>query len=118
MLNFFTGTGSTIGAVTSDIVTIPLGATPGTLTFDARISGFDAAGPLGTGYILNGAVRTTGAAAVLMPGQALNEFEENATIDPATVDLVVSGNSAIIRVTGVAGLTINWTVTGLYTKAS
>jgi hypothetical protein len=114
----FQGTGSTIGAVTSDIVTLPLGAVPGVYTFDVRISGFDVADNLGVGYTLVGAVRTTGAAATLLPGQNLDEFEENATIDPATVDLVISGNSAIIRVTGVVALTIDWSVAGVYVLAT
>lgn len=112
------GTVTTIGAVTSNVISIPLGTTPGVYTFDITASGFDSAGPLGVGYTLVGAVRTTGAAAVLIPGQVLDEFEESAAIDAATIDLAVSGNNALITATGVAGLTINWKATALYTFVS
>lgn len=116
--NNFVGTGNTIGAVTDDVVTIPLGAVAGTYTFDIKAAGFEAAGPRAVGYTLVGAVRTDGAAATLIPGQTLDEFEEDATIDPATVNIVVAGNNAIIRVTGVALLTIDWAVSGSYVFVS
>ena len=116
--NAFTGTSSTTGAVTSNVVTIPLGTTPGVYVFDIRAAGFDAVDALGVGYTLVGAVRTTGAAAVLIPGQTLDEFEENATIDPATIAITVSANNAIIQVTGVALLTIDWKVFGTYSFVS
>lgn len=112
------GTGNTVGAVTADLITLPLGATPGTYTFDLRIAGFDATTPLSCGYTLVGAVRTTGAAAVLITGQALDEFEENAVIDPATAEITVGANNAIVRVTGAAGLTINWKCSGEYVFVS
>lgn len=112
------GTGTTVGAVTADIITFPLGATPGVYTFDAKTAGFTTAGgPLGVGYTLVGAVRTTGAAAILLPSQALDSFEEGA-LSAGTFAIVVSGNNAIFRVTGTAGTTINWRTVAEYTFVS
>ena len=113
----FEGTTTTVGAVTSTAVTLPLGATPGTYTLDVAIAGFDAVNNLSIGYTLVGAVRTTGAAAVLIAGQALDEFEEVAL---AAADAVIfsGANDALINVLGVAGHTINWKVAGTYTFVS
>ena len=111
------GSGTTIGAVTSDLITIPLGAVPGVSTFDIRVAAFDATTPLGVGYTLVGAVRTTGAAAVLIPGQSLDQFEEIALVG-ATAAIVVAGNNAIIRATGVAGITLNWVANAEFITAT
>ena len=111
------GTGSTVGAVTADLVTLSLGATPGTYTLEARVAGFNAATPASAGYSLFATVRTTGAAAVLVgtPDKIVNEEAALAACD-ATV--VVSGNTAIIRVTGTAGLTVSWNTAALYTLST
>ena len=111
--NRLEGTGQTVGAVTTDLITFDLGATPGVYTFDIRIAGFDAADSLGIGYTLVGAVRTSGAAATLLPSQALDQFEELAIIG-ATAAIVAVANTAVIRVTGVAAKTINWAANAEY----
>jgi len=109
-----TGTATTNGAVTADLITIALGATPGVYTFDCRIAGFNSTSPGGVGYTIVGSVRTTGASATLLNGQAVDSFEEAATV-ACTGSLVVSGNNAIFRVLGAAGLIINWTGEVQYT---
>lgn len=101
---------TTVGAVTATLFTIPLGAVPGTYTFDISVAGYDFAGgsaPAAVGYTLVGAVRTTGAAAVLVPGQALDEFEDTG-LALADVTLGVAGNNAVVTVLGVAGESIRW----------
>lgn len=113
MRNRVYGTGVTINGASTDVITLPLGATPGVYTFDLSIAGFDGSIPIGVGYTLVGSVRTTGAAAVLIPGQSLDEFEEAGT-DPATAVITVAGNNAKVTVTGAAGFTFNWKVVGFY----
>lgn len=99
---------TTVDAGTGDLITLDLGTTPGTYTIDAQVAGFTLlGGPLSAGYTLVGSVRTTGAAAVLLPNQAVDSFEEGA-LSAGSCVLTVSGNNAIIRVTGTAGTTINW----------
>jgi hypothetical protein len=111
------GTGTTIGAVTSDLITLPLGATPGVYIFRVDIVGFDSATPLGAAYFLTGAVRTTGLAATEISAQATDDFEEGALV-AGDIDLIANANNAIIRVTGTAGKTINWTAVLSYTFRS
>jgi hypothetical protein len=111
------GTTTTVGAVTGDVITIALGATPATYTFEARISAFESTTPAGAGYQIFGAVRTTGVAATLIgtPDVIVNE---EAALVTGDADLVVSANNAIFRVTGVAGLTIDWKASSLYTMVT
>ncbi len=111
------GLATTVGATTAQVITVALGATPGVYTFDCKVAAFDAGTPSGAGYTIVGAVRTTGAAAVLIPGQAVDTFEE-AALAGASAALTVAGNNARITVTGVAGLTINWVADSQYTFAS
>lgn len=122
LTNRLSGTATTVGAVTSDVITFTLnntnlGTTPGTLTLDIEIAAFEAGTPSGAGYSIFGSVRTTGAAAVLIgtPDKIVNE---EAALVTADANLIVSGNNAVIRVTGVAGLTIDWRVLAIYTYVS
>lgn len=106
--------GSTVGAVDTDLVTFDLGTSPGTYTFDISVTGFESTTPAGCGYQLFGAVRTDGATATLIgtPDRIANE---EAALVACQASLVVSGNNAVIRVTGVAGLTVNFGTVALYT---
>lgn len=108
------GTGQTIGATTADIITFPLGATPGTYAFEGRVSGFNASTPASCAFQIFGTVRTTGAAGVLVgvPDYVSND---EAAVNGADAEIVVSGNNAIIRVTGVLALTIDWAADLQYT---
>jgi hypothetical protein len=113
----FSGTGNTVGAVTADVITIPLGAVPGVYIFDVKVASFDPTNNIGAGYGIIAAVRTTGAAAVLIPDQAIDEMEETALV-PANASVVVNLNTAVIRVTGVAAHTIHWKAVAEYTFIS
>lgn len=101
------GTATTVGAVTADVITFPLGATPGVYAYDVLIAGFDAVTPSGGSYSMIAGARTTGVAGIIT-GNADVTSNEEVTFQPSDVDLVIVGNNAIVRVTGVAGLTINW----------
>lgn len=115
--NFVSGTTTTVGAVTGNVITFPLGATPGVYTIDTLIAGFTTAGgTLGTGYAIVGAVRTTGAAGVVT-GQAPDHFEEGALV-AGSADLVISGNNLIVQVLDTAGFTIDWSAQLTYVFVS
>ena len=115
--NALTGTGTTIGAVTTDLITFAMGATPGVYTFQGRASGFESVTPAGVSARLISGVRTTGAAATEI--QTEKDFTNSeAALITAAVDLIISGNNMIIRVTGVVGLTINWVADFKYTFVS
>ena len=111
------GTVNTIGAVTGDVITFPCGAVPGVYTFDVKVASFEPTTPIGAGYAIVASVRTTGAAAVLIPGQAIDEMEELALIAGGCV-VTVGGNNMIVRVTGIAALTVHWKAVAEYTFIS
>lgn len=115
--NRLQGVGSTVGAVTTNLVTFNLGATPATFVIDANICGFNAATPAGAGYSLFGTVRTDGATASLVgtPDKITNEDAAMTTCDS---NITVAGNTVIISSTGAVGLTINWSAVATYVTVS
>ena len=102
----YTGTATTVGAVTANVITIPLGGVAGVFQFEARVKGFEATGPAAAGYNVYATFRTTGAAATLVGNQDI--FNEDPSLATADAYFVASGNNAILQVLGVAALTINW----------
>lgn len=104
---FTLNTAQTIGAVTADIITINLGAVATTYIIEAKISGFNAATPAGCAYNLICGARTTGLAASIIGGED-KYVAEDAAIVAADAEFIAVGNTIVVRVTGVAGLTINW----------
>ena len=100
-------TATTVGATTQDIITVPLGATPGTFQFEARVKAYEASNPAGAGYNLYGTFTTDGATATLVGQQPV--FNEDPALTAADVYFVASGNNAVLQVLGVALLTIDWT---------
>lgn len=100
---------TTVGAVTANIITIPLGATPATFQISGIVKAFEATGPAGAGYEVYGTVRTDGVTATLIGNQDV--FNEDASLANADAYFTVSGNNAILQVLGVALLTINWEAT-------
>lgn len=100
------GTGTTVGAVTANIITIALGGVAGTFEFEARVKGFNSSTPAGAGYKIYGTFRTDGATATLIGYQQI--FNEEAALTAADAYFIASGNNAILQVLGVAALTINW----------
>lgn len=127
LTNRATGTATTTGASTATLITLALGATPGVYTFDILVSGFAATGigsPAGCGYTIVGAVRTDGATATLLPTQVVDHFEDAVlgVAPQAQAVLAVSGNNALVTVTGkddgAGGFSIRWTGTLTYNLAS
>lgn len=102
----FSGSATTIGATTDNIISIPLGAVAGTFQFEARVKGFESTGPAGCGYNVYGTLITDGVTATLIGSQ--NIFNESLSLEDADAYFIASGNNAVLQVLGVAGLTIDW----------
>jgi hypothetical protein len=115
--NQVSGTALTVGAVTADAITFSAGATPGTYQFNVRVAAFDAITPLGAGYELVYAVRTTGAATTVI-GTPEKVVNEEGALTAGNVTIVASGNNMIVRVLGTAGKTVNWKAELTYTFVS
>lgn len=117
LTNRLQGTGTTVGATTADIVTFSLGATPGTFFFTFQIAAFESGTPSGAGYGSYSTARTTGIAATII-GDTDSVVHEEAALLATDFNLVASGNNVILRVTGAAGLTIDWSIVGYYVRAT
>jgi hypothetical protein len=100
------GTGTTVGAVTADLITIPLGLVAGTYQFEARVKGFESSTPAGCGYNVYATLITDGATATLVGNQSV--FNESVALEDADAYFIASGNNAVLQVLGQALLTINW----------
>jgi hypothetical protein len=120
LTNRFGGNVTTTNATDDDSVSLDLGATPGVYTFDIQIAGFDVTDGQAVGYSIFGTVRTTGAAAVLIgtPDKIVNEEVLPVNISAVNANLVVSGNLAVVRLSGIAATTINWRVLATYVFVS
>jgi len=107
------GVGQTIGAVTADLITIPLGAVPTTYIIEAKIAGFESTTPAGVGYNLICVARTTGIASSII-GIQDKYVAESAALVGCDGSFIASGNDIIVRSTGTAGLTIQWKASSSY----
>lgn len=103
------------GAGQTQTVTILSALSAGTYTLDMSIAAFDSVTPAGNGYTIVGSVRSTGAAATLIPNQQKDSFEEAVG---ANAVMGISGNTVTVTLTGIAGKSYNWNITGTYTLAS
>lgn len=107
LTNRVSGNVTTSNATPTILTTFALGATPAVYNFDIQVVGYDVTDNLGVGYFISGSVRTTGAAAVLVgtPDKITNEEVGTTGCD---ANLTVSGNNAVVQVTGLAAKTIDW----------
>jgi hypothetical protein len=111
------GTTTTVGAVTSNAITFPLGATPGTFFLTFTVAVFNASTPAGAGYETYTTIRTDGTTATVI-GDTDSITHEDPVLVASNAQVVVSGNNVIFQVTGVAGLSVDWTVVGTYLEAT
>lgn len=101
------GSVSTADATPTTLSSFSLGATPGVYNFDIQVVGYDVTDTAGIGYFISGSVRTTGAAAVLVgtPDKIVNEEASTVACD---ANLIVTANTAVLQVIGIAAKAINW----------
>lgn len=113
LTNRLQGTATTVGTGTADVITF----TPtvvGTYSIEYRTAAFNTTSTLGSGYSFFGAVRYNGVTAVIC--DAFDEINnEEGAMTAVGLDVVVSGANIILRATGYAAQTINWSSVGLYT---
>ena len=111
--NRLQGTGTTINAGTSDIITFTP-TTIGTYSIEYRIGAYNTTSLLGAGYSLFGAIRFDGANSNICDifDEIVNEEGAMVNVD---ITVVVSGANVILRATGYAAQTINWSAVALYT---
>lgn len=113
LTNRLYGTATTVGAGTADIITFAPSVI-GVYSLECRIAAYNTTTPLGSGYSLFGAIRFDGVNSNVCDtfDEIVNEEGAMAGVDIA---VVVSGANIIVRATGYAGQTINWSAVSLYT---
>jgi len=111
--NRIRGTVTTADATPTTLSTFAMGATPGVYNFDIQVVAYDVTDTAGVGYFISGSIRTTGAGGVVVgtPDKITNEEASTTGCD---ANLIVSGNNAIVQVTGIAAKTINWKALSAY----
>lgn len=116
LTNRLQGSGNSVGGVTTDLVTFALGATPRTFFFFLDIAAFNSSTPASAGFSTYTTIRTDGITATLIDDTDAITHKDIALL-ASNAEMVVSGNNAILRVTGVGGLTINWNSVGYYVRS-
>jgi hypothetical protein len=122
LTNKLNGTGTTVGAATADVFTFTmnntnLGTTPGVMVLTAQVCAFEPTTPAGAVYEVIAGIRTTGSATTVV-GTTDFTVVEDAVLSANDIDIILSGNDVILRVTGSAGLTQNWRCSATYTYVS
>lgn len=111
--NRLQGSAQTVDVGTGDIITF----TPtvvGTYAIEYRIAAYNTTSLIGAGYNLFGAIRFDGANSnICDPTDEINN--EEGAMTNADAGVVVSGANVILRATGYAGQTINWSAVAMYT---
>ena len=107
LTNRAVGSATTTNATPTNLISLPLGATPGVYSISGSVAGYIPAASQGGGYFFEGVTRTDGTTATEFSGQFTN-FQEDLAIKPAFVLAATSGNNFIIEIEGVAGTTIDW----------
>lgn len=108
LTNRVQGQANTSDATPTTLYTFSMGATAGTYLFFTRVVAFNTTDNTSSGYASYRCVRTTGAAGTLISAQSGLTAEEDATMNAASAVNSISGNDALLTVTGVAGKTIRW----------
>lgn len=115
--NYYNLITTTTNATPDVSMAIPLGSVAGVYTFDINISAYNTTDVSGGGYSLFGTVRTNGTTATLigLPDKIINNEPSMSTSDAS---LIVSGNNAVLQVTGILAKVINWRAIVFYTYVS
>lgn len=110
LTNRYTGTVTTADATLTTILTIPMGATPGTFFVWGNVQAFESGTPSGATFGFSGGYRTTGGGAPVateIGTEFHDEFKEVVLTD-AEIFLAASGNNILLQVQGIAATSINW----------
>lgn len=113
LTNRLVGTATSVNGATVDLVTFTLGAVAGCYRFNFDVAARDTTTNDGIGYTLKGTVKTDGATATMVAAPFTDNDEDPAVLT-ADIDLVASGNNAVLQVTGVAAKTITYKAVGQY----
>lgn len=120
LTNRYRGTASTSDATPVDIITIPLGATPGVYIVDVDVVCFNTTDSIGAGYNLFGTIRTNGTDSTLCgtPDKVVNEEAGMTTADSNLIAGGLADNNLYVRITGIALKDLEWNAVARYSFIS
>lgn len=107
------GTATVVGATTGDIITFDLGASAAVYRIIYTVAGRETTSGDGVGYTVDASVRTDGATASVIATPFIDS-DEDTSLTAALMEVVASGNNAILRATGVAASTIDYKAVANY----
>lgn len=113
LTNRLQGTGQTGGIGSVDIITFTPSVV-GTYSIEYRTAAYNITSLLGAGYSMFGAIRYDGSDSNICDtfDEIVNEEGLMASVN---IEVVTAGASVILRATGYAAQTINWSSVGIYT---
>lgn len=104
---------TTSAAATVDLITFSLGGSAAVYRFDFQVAGRDTATGNAVGWTVFGSFKTNGAASTLIQ-TAFVDADKDAALSTIDIDMVQSGNSAVLRVSNPTAQTIAYAVVGHY----
>ncbi len=107
LTNRLTGTVTTTDATPTTIISVSLGAVPGTYYVSGDLVAYDVTDAAGAAYSFSGAAITDGAVATEIATETKDIFEQVA-MSAADFSIGVTGNTAFVSVVGIAGKVIDW----------
>lgn len=107
LTNRLTGTVTTTDATPTTLLSVPLGAIPGTYLATGDVTAYDVTDSAGASYTYEGAAVTDGITGTEIGVEQRNQFEQ-AAMAAADFSFGVTGNNAFIQVVGIPGKVINW----------
>lgn len=111
--NRLQGASSATGAVTTDIITFALAATPTVYRMFFDVVGRETTSGDGLGYSLFASIKTNGVAATVVK-EFFDDVDEDTSLEAGLIEVLASGNNMVLRATGVAGKTITYKAVGTY----
>jgi len=102
-----TATVTTANATPVTLLTFAMPSVAGTYYIYGNVQAFTSTGPAGGAYSFSAGYLTNGATSTEL-GTEFHDTFQSASLLTSDIALSASGNNAILTVTGVAGLTINW----------
>jgi len=109
----FSGTGTSTNGSDADLITFALGATPTVYRFHFEVAGRETTTGDGVGYTLFSSFKTDGATASSIQTPFIDADED---IAGASLTMVASGNSVILRALSSGTTTITYKAVGYYTS--
>lgn len=120
LTNRLQGSSTSVGAVTSDIITFTLSdSVPTVYRFGLMVTGIDTVTGDGVGYEVLATAKTDGAGgaavATIIASTSIDNDEDTSLV-MVDMEFIASGNDVILRATGIAGSTINYSASGTYVQ--